>query len=413
MQIISVMIDHFFTSVNESISTHRHTGPKRGIFSLMKATQLLFVSSYTDLGGGESALLTLAQQLDPQRYQPHLLVPHEGQLSNAWRKQGWPVHVRPYRGASTWFVPALWAHLPISRSIEALIREQDIRALHSDYHSLPMALPAAERTSIPALWTCMGWWFKPKVWQRGFFQRSAATFAHSQAIKAGFLGEPPFMPPDRIAVMYPGVDTERFSPYSDPHALRAEAGIPAHAPVVAMVARFQDVKGHEVFQAMATAVLQHLPHVHFVVAGENAQTHADNAYKQRILAAAKAPPLQGHMHYLGFRADVERVYAMADLAVCASHFESYGLANVEAMACGVPVVSTNQGGPSETVVDGETGYLVPPGDGRIFANRVMLLLQDHTLRKQMGKAGQSRVQEHFSARANGEQFSRALAELGL
>lgn len=377
----------------------------------MNPVRLLFISSYTDLGGGETALLTLARQLDPQRYQPHLLVPREGQLSAAWRKQGWPVHVQAYRGASTWFIPALWSRLPISRTIETLIREQGIHALHSDYHSLPMALPAAERAQIPALWTCMGWWFKPKTWQRGFFQRSSATFAHSQAIKDGFLGEPPFMPPARIAVMYPGVDTERFSPFADAHAI--DAGIPANAPIVAMVARFQDVKGHEVFQAMATAVLKRFPHVHFVVAGENTHTEADNSYKQRILAAAQKSPLKGHLHYLGFRADVENVYAMADVAVCASHFESYGLANVEAMACGVPVVSTNQGGPAETVLDGETGFLVPPGDGLLFANRVMMLLQDADLRRKMGKAGRSRVLEHFSARANGEQFRQVLAELGL
>jgi glycosyltransferase involved in cell wall biosynthesis len=379
----------------------------------MNAKNLLFLSSYTDLGGGETALLTLARQLDPQRYQPHLLVPREGQLSHAWRKQGWPVHVRPYRGASTWFIPALWAHLPLRDQVEALIREQDIHALHSDYHSLPMALPAAEACHIPALWTCMGWWFRPKAWQRGFFQRSAVTFAHSEAIKAGFLGEPPFMPAERVAVMYPGVDTARFSPYEDAHALRAEIGIAANAPVVAMVARFQDVKGHEVFQAMAKAILQRFPHVHFVVAGENTQTHADDTYKQRILAAGKTPPLKDHLHYLGFRADVERVYAMADIAVCASHFESYGLANVEAMACGLPVVSTNQGGPAETVVDGETGYLVPPGDGLLLASRVMLLLQDAALRKAMGKAGRSRVEQHFSARANRDQFTQALNALGL
>ena len=75
---------------------------------------LLFASSYTDLGGGETALVTLAQHLDPVRFRPHLLVPREGQLSARWREFGWPVHVATWRGATVYFIPALWAQLPFS-----------------------------------------------------------------------------------------------------------------------------------------------------------------------------------------------------------------------------------------------------------------------------------------------------------
>ena len=138
---------------------------------------LLFVSSYIDLGGGETALLNLVDHLDPARYHPHLLVRAEGQLAAAWRQRGWPVDVIPWRGATTYFIPALWSHLPISRHIQSLIRQRDIHLVHSDYHTLPMALPAAERAAVPALWWCWGWWFHPKPWQRAFFRRPAATIA--------------------------------------------------------------------------------------------------------------------------------------------------------------------------------------------------------------------------------------------
>ncbi len=370
---------------------------------------LLFASSYTDLGGGETALLALAGALDPARFRPHLLVPRAGQLADRWRTNGWPVHVLPYRGASVYFIPAVWARLPVSRRIERLLREQHITAAHSDYHTLPMLLPAAERAGVPALWTCMGWWFHPQPWQRAFFRRPAATFAHSQAIKRGFLGQPPFMPPERIEVLYPGVDTSRFHPGVAGAAVRAEAAIPPAAPVVALVARFQDVKGHDVFQAMARQVARDIPDARFIVAGENTQTSADNAYKQRILAAAQADPLlRDRLHYLGFRADVERVLAAADVVVCASRFEDYGVVIVEAMAAGKPVVSTNRGGPAETLADGETGWLVPPGDADALARRVIELLRDPAQRQQMGAAGRARVERLFSARANGEQFTRKL-----
>jgi glycosyltransferase involved in cell wall biosynthesis len=373
---------------------------------------ILFASWYTDLGGGETALLALAGALDPARCRLHLLVPREGRLAERWRANGWPVHSLAYRGASLYFIPALWARLPVVGRMERLLRDHDIHATHSDYHTLPMLLPAAEWAGVPVLWTCMGWWFRPKPWQRAFFRRPAAAFAHSQAIKNGFLGQPPFMPPERIEVLYPGVDAERFHPGVDGAGIRHEAGIPPDAPVVALVARFQDVKGHEVFQDMARRVVREVPAAYFLVAGENIQTGADSAYKRRILQAAQDDPdLRGRLIYLGFRADVERVLAAADVVVCSSFFESYGLVNVEAMACGRPVVSTNRGGPAETVVHGETGFLTPPGDAGALAFHVVGLLRDPALRARLGAAGRTRVERLFSARANGRQFTRQLEQL--
>lgn len=375
-------------------------------------TNLLFASSYTDLGGGETALVTLAQHLDPARYCPHLLVPREGQLSARWRELGWPAHVTPWRGATVYFIPAVWARLPESYQIERIMREHAIRAAHSDYHTLPMLLPAAERARIPALWTCMGWWFHPKPWQRGFFRRSAATFAHSEAIKHGFLGSPPFMPPESVEVLYPGVDTTRFHPGVSGVKIRFDHNISPDAPVVALIARFQNVKGHEVFQEMAKQVALQLPHARFLIAGENTQTYADDAYKREILETAQTDSLlRKRLIYLGFRADVEQVIGAANVVVCSSHFEGYGVVNIEAMACGKPVVSTNRGGPSETVVDGETGFLVPPGDSAALASRVITLLKDPALCRRMGEAGRKRVEAHFSGAANGAQFTRVLERL--
>jgi len=373
---------------------------------------LLFVSSYIDLGGGETALLNLVDHLDPARYHPHLLVRAEGQLAAAWRQRGWPVDVIPWRGATTYFIPALWSRLPISRRIQSLIRQRDIHLVHSDYHTLPMALPAAERAGVPALWWCWGWWFHPKPWQRAFFRRPAATIALSKAIKSGFLGEPPFMTPAAVELIYSGVDTTRFRPGLDGSSVRQDAGLEPDAPLVALLARFQDVKGHDVFQDMARHIAREIPAARFIVAGENTQTTADNTYKTRILAAAAADPLlQSRLRYLGFRADTERVIAAADVVVCSSHFESYGMVNIEAMASAKPVVSTNRGGPSETIIHGETGFLVPPGDAPALARHVIQLLHDPSLRQRIGAAGRARVEAQFSVHAMAAHYTRIVEQV--
>jgi glycosyltransferase involved in cell wall biosynthesis len=105
------------------------------------------------------------------------------------------------------------------------------------------------------------------------------------------------------------------------------------------------------------------------------------------------------------------VMAAADVVVCSSDFESYGMVNVEAMASGKSVVSTRRGGPSETVVDGETGFLVEPRDPAALATNVIRLLQDPALRARMGAAGRARVEEHFSADVTAARFQAQIDRL--
>jgi len=148
---------------------------------------LLFVSAYTGLGGGESVQLNLMGALD-RRFRVHLVCPREGQLPDAARSTGAAVHIVPYRGINTWFVPAIWSRLPIGSRLAALARDLDIRAIHSDYHSLPFAAAAARANRIPLIWNAMGWWFPAKPWQRRFFrERVTQIIAITQAVRDRWL----------------------------------------------------------------------------------------------------------------------------------------------------------------------------------------------------------------------------------
>ena len=377
------------------------------------AKPILFASWYTGLGGGETDLLTLAESLDDSRYEPHLLLPNDGQLGARWRAMGWQTHIIPYRGATVWFMPPLWARFPVVNRLARLIQDESIALVHSDYHTLPLIAAAARQTSVPIIWTVHGWWFHPKFWQRTFFRQIQSTVARSRAIRDGFLGTPPFMPASQIPIIYSGLDTERFHPGLDGGHLRQEIKAQPATKIIVMVARFQRVKGHHVFQAMAEEIIRQEPQAQFIVAGDDVfGVTADQRYRDEMLTRAKSSPLlRGRLHYIGFRDDVEQVYAAADVVVCASDFESYGKANLEAMACGKPVVSTRRGGPSETIVDGQTGFLVDSGDAAGLARHVIHLLRDADLRRQVGQAGRAHVCRHFSAAATAAAYAQIFEDL--
>ncbi len=374
--------------------------------------RILFASWYTGLGGGETDLLTLADSLDADRFECQLLAPADGPLARRWRAGGRASHILPFRGASTLFVPAIWARFPVVSRLEKLIIREEIDLIHCDYHSLPLVAPAARRAGIAVMWTVHGWWFKPKLWQRAFF-RGIRAAARSQAIRAGYLGSPPFMPADRLPVIYSGIDIESFHPGINASILRREIGIADDAQVVAMVARFQPVKGHHKFLDMAERILKDLPETQFIVAGDDAfGVAADQAYRAEIHRRARASAsLRDRIHFLGFRADVEQVYAAADVFVCPSDFESFGKANLEAMACGKPVVSARRGGPSETVVDGVSGFLVDSGDADALSENVLKLLRNGDLRTRMGAAGRARVESMFSVAASAAAYADIFEDL--
>lgn len=377
--------------------------------------RVVFFNYYSGLGGGETSLLTLLRSMDRKRYTPILICPREGQFTRAARESGIDADTIPYRGASVWFVPSLWASFSCVRRIKSLLVRLSPAIVHSDFHSLPYVLPVCRDLKIPLVFGCSGWWFHPRPWQQTFYRDGPKRIlALSESIKQGFLGDPPFMSPDRVDVLYPGVDTTLFHPRPEERdSIRMEFGLDLRSPLVTLVARFQRVKAHDVFLTVCRLVQQGCPEARFAIAGDNAfGVAADDAFKQQVLSMiSRDSILQERVTWLGWVSQPERLLAASDVVVCSSHFESFGMVLIEAMASEVPVVSTNVGGPAETIVDGQTGYLAPPRRPDLVAERVLALLADEKLRNTMGSAGRKHVIHNFSLERYVSCFSETLDSL--
>jgi glycosyltransferase involved in cell wall biosynthesis len=373
-------------------------------------TPILFVSSHTGLGGGETSLYEMVRCLDPARWTPHLLCPKEGAFTNLWRGEGWSVHILPWRPVTPVFVPALWARLPVVNQIAALIRRERIAAVRPEFHSVPLAAPACRKAGIPWVWMVHGQWTHPYRWQRGLFRQAAHLFADSGWTKAGFLGDPPFADPDRVEVLHLGVDVDRFVPGVDGGPVREALGIAPDEQVITILGRFQPIKGHLNFLSMAAQIAPDFPKARFLIVGDNVLDGAiGDRHKAAIIETVNSnPDLKRSVIFTGFTDDLVPTLNATDLLVCASDFESFGMAHLEAMACETPVVSTNNGGPAETVLDGKTGLLVPPKNPDALADAVRQLLSDPERRVQMGKAGRQHVLDTLDVRHYAARFSAVL-----
>lgn len=123
------------------------------------------------------------------------------------------------------------------------------------------------------------------------------------------------------------------------------------------------------------------------------------AYTQKLKKIAEKLNIGGKIVFTDFlkEGDLKTAYNVADLSVFPSLcFETFGMSNLEAMACKKPVVSSYFGGPKEVVIDGETGYLVNPNNVDLMADKIIDLLKNPQKAKQFGEAGYKRVGEFFS-----------------
>jgi glycosyltransferase involved in cell wall biosynthesis len=218
----------------------------------------------------------------------------------------------------------------------------------------------------------------------------------------------------RTATLYNGVDPERVTPPPgfSPAAARRALGLPvdAGAPVVTMVANLRhERKNHGVFLEAAHRIRQSFPGAVFVLAGEGP---LEGPLRER----ARQLGLAAHVVFTGRCDDVASLLAVSDVCVLSSETEGFSNAVLEYMAAGRPVVATDVGGTREAVVDGETGYLVPPGDPSALARPILRLLRAPELARRMGESGRRRVRSTFTAERQCEEaealYDRLLGRTG-
>ena len=206
--------------------------------------------------------------------------------------------------------------------------------------------------------------------------------------------------PERIREVPCGVDLTEFAPV--PRALaRAVLGLPPEGFLALQLGRMVPRKGvDDAIRAVARCRAERGGDIRLLVVGGTGPVPDPAADPElaRLMTVAEAEGAGDRVRFAGARPrDLLRYhYSAADAFLTLPWYEPFGITPLEAMACGLPVIGAGVGGIAHTVVDGETGFLVPPRDPDIAAAALGRLHADPGLAATMGKAGQERVARHFT-----------------
>jgi len=226
--------------------------------------------------------------------------------------------------------------------------------------------------------------------------RTSGVIAVSTAVRDAILDQ--ICPVgDRITTIPNGVDVDRFRGRGDHGTLCRELRIDPSSRLVLTVGRLTEQKGHRYLIDAARDVVMAHPDVHFLFVGEG-------ELRSELEERARGLDLSERVHFLGVREDLPFLLASTDLFVMPSLWEGLSIALLEAMAAGRPIVTTSVSGAVEAMVPGETGFVVPAGEGRALAGAIVRLLSDGRRAEAMGERARGRVAASFSAAAQAERY---------
>lgn len=381
-----------------------------------RVTRILFVEHNTDgtVGGSHYALLEICRAIDRREYQPVVLFYQDHSLVDAFRRTGAEIIVGLPAAGSVSISDSLPVPASLRRMLQAgynatrlftvrpwgwtrVLREisADLVHLNNSFngdHDLVLAaamlrLPCiAHQRGIPGITGRL-----ELLFARGFDRIVAiSTLIRDDLLARG-------IDASRITLIHDGIEPARIVVRRPADELRHSLGIKPAEHVVGIVGNVKPWKGQHVVVNALARVAKIRPDVHGVIVG----ALADQGYADQLRQLIRDHRLDGRVHLVGFDANPADYLALMDVVLHASiEPEPFGLVNLEAMALNRPVISTTIGGPRDVVVDGETGFLCPPGDDEAMAARLLELLADPERARRMGEAGRRRLEAQFTAERN-------------
>jgi glycosyltransferase involved in cell wall biosynthesis len=346
----------------------------------MSKTICYFVGTHGDWGGASRILFNLVRHVDRRRFRPVVMLSQAGPICQELDQLGVEFHAWPRHDYGN----PLRFGVDVARSA-AFLRRCRVDLIHLNHGCIgwrPAELVAAGMLRIPVL----------QHVQQPVAQPSPDLMAARLVLTCSdYLRTVCNTGPIPKRTVYDVVDAHKFS---HGRSIRSEIGIDDDAVVFSFIGRTRRRKGVQMFVDLARNIDD--PEVRFLVTGQRIGVSTDDSYSAEEITAMIA--VDTRIVYLGFRPDIENVYALSDVVVVPSQApEPCPAVLIESAASARPVIATRTGSTAEFVVDGETGFLVDPTDLDTMAERARRLLADAALRRSMGQAARSAALDRFVA----------------
>lgn len=347
--------------------------------------KILYLITQGILGGAQTHILHLASHLN-HKFDVHVAMGVKGPLWDMLQERNIPLYQIPSMARAISPIKDLKGLLETIRLLKVV--KPDLLSTHSSKAGILGCL-AAFLCGMPAVFTAHGWAFTEGVpnMQRRFYiraERIATRWArkvicvsehdHQLALKYG-VGRT-----DQLITIHNGMPFASDDFISKPGK---------ENPIrLIMVARFSEPKDHQLL-LRALSEIKVSKNIEVDLVG-------DGPLLPQCKELAQKLGLNKIVNFLGARTDVPKLLARAQIFILISKWEGFPRSILEAMRAGLPVIASDVGGTKESVINGETGYLIPRNDMGKLKENLLMLLDNSELRVRMGRNGHSRFLENFT-----------------
>lgn len=370
--------------------------------------RVLFVIPMLRRAGAECQLVALVNALPPDRFEKHVLSFMEG--------DGLVADINANEVTIHGLIRNNKLDISVGRSIGRIIDDHQIDVVHCTllnavlYGAMGRYFSKRTPKLVAVIHTTENVDYKHDIADKFFYQpflkRCDEVWFVSSTQADHWLRKMPFLS-GGYRVIHNGIDLEHFDPErfrSNGRALREQMGIANEEIVLCCVAGFRTEKLHNVLIKAFDKVSRDSVPVRLLLAGVGPT-------QPNARALVDALGLNDVVEFLGSLTDVRPLLAASDVKVLVSAAETFSMAMLEAMAMGLPVITTSVGGAAEAIDDGVSGYLVQPDDVDSLAAKISNLITDKALRRSIGKRARETVIKKFTSDQMVSKSSSYLASL--
>lgn len=374
---------------------------------------ILFLHAGAEMYGADKVMLDLIKRLDKNKYTPFVILPENGILVEALKKEKIKVSVMPYpimrrkyfnlKGLIQYGINLI----KYTNKISQIAKKYNIDIIHTNTAATLEGSFVSQKLHIPQLWSIHEIIVNPKIMYKVtsklISRYSSITITDSKAVKE-HLEVSGYFSKNKIKVIYNGVDSNRFNPENDCSYLYDEWNIPKNAEIIGMMGRVNSWKGQKDFLKAAEIIMSKNTNVYTVFVGSAFE--GEEWREEELAEDIKRSPFKDRIINKGYRIDSEGIYKLYDVFVLPStNPDPLPTVVLEAMATGKPIVGYRHGGVCEMVKDGYNGLLAEVKNPEDLAEKINILLENKEMCKKMGENSRERLLKHFSIESYVQKYS--------